>query len=63
MVVEQAMEGFRAAGQFDQVAFERLGEGVEEAPDSARLECLEPWFTPFVEDFRDRPVGHDANVA
>ena len=57
------MKGFCAAGQFDQVPLERLGEGVEEAPDVARLELFVTGFPPFPQDFRDRAVGYDADIA
>jgi len=62
MAVEQAVEGFGAAGEFDEVPFQRLCEGVEKAPDVARLECIVPWLAPFVEDFWNGAVGHDADV-
>ncbi len=50
------MEGVCAAGEFDQVAFERLGAGVEETPDVARLEVVVAGSPPFPEDFGDGPV-------
>jgi hypothetical protein len=60
--VEQAVEGFRAAGQFGEVAFERFGERIEEAPHIAGGELLIAWLTPFVEDQRDVPVGAHADI-
>ena len=63
MCVEQAVEGFGSAGQFDQVALERLREGVEEAPDVAGLELFMAGFPSFPQNFRDGPVGHDADIA
>ena len=38
--IEKPMESLRAARQFDQIALQRLGEGVEQAPDVARLERI-----------------------
>ncbi|HSJ04357.1 MAG TPA: hypothetical protein VK956_17955 [Verrucomicrobium sp.] len=36
--IEQAVERLGASRQFDEVAFQRLSEGIEKAPDVARLE-------------------------
>ena len=63
MIVEEAVKGFGAARQFDQVALERLGEGVEEAPDVARLEVVMPGVPPFPQNFWDGSVGNDADIA
>jgi hypothetical protein len=60
--VEQAVEGFRAAGEFGEVAFERFGERIEEAPHIAGGELLIPGLTPFMEDQRDVPVGAHADI-
>lgn len=57
------MEGFGSTGEFDQVTFQRLGEGVKEAPDGARLKLLVARFPPFMENGWNRPVWHDADVA
>lgn len=60
--VEQAVEGFRSAGEFDEVAFERFGERIEQAPHVACGELLIAWLTPFVEDQRDVPIGAYADI-
>ncbi len=62
MVVEQAVEGFRAAGEFGEVAFQRFGERIEEAPDVPGLESLMAWHTPFMQHQRDVPVGADTDI-
>ena len=63
VVIEETMEGFGAAREFDQVSLERLGEGVEEAPDVARLEVVVAGVPPFPQDFRYGPVGNYSDIA
>ena len=62
VVVEQAVESFRAAGEFGEVAFQRLGERIEEAPDVPGLELIIARHTPFMQHQRDLPIGADADI-
>ena len=62
VVVEQAVEGFRAAGEFDQVALQRFSERIEQAPDVAGFELCMAWLTPFMKDQWDMPVGADTDI-
>lgn len=62
VIVEQAVESFRAAGEFCEVALQRFGERIEEAPDVPGLECLMTWLTPFMQHQRDVAVGTNADV-
>ncbi len=62
VVVEQAVESFRAAGEFGEVAFQRFGERIEEAPDVPWLERLMTWHTPFMQHQRDLPIGADTDI-
>ncbi len=62
MGIEQAVEGFCPPGQFDEVAFQRLGEGVKQRPGVARCERLVARVAPFVENARDELVRAHADI-
>ena len=62
VVVEQAVESFRAAGEFGEVALQRFSERIEEAPDVPGLERLMTWHTPFMQHQRDLPIGADPDI-
>ncbi len=62
VVVEQAVERFRAAGEFGEIAFQRFGERIEQAPDVPGLEVFMTWHTPFMQHQRDVPVGTDSDI-
>ena len=62
MVVEQAVESFRAAGEFGEVALQRFGERIEEAPDVPGLEVLMTWHTPFMQHQRDVAIWADTDI-
>ncbi len=62
MVVKEAVEGFRAAGEFGEIAFQRFGERIEEAPDVPWLELLMTWHTPFMQNQRDMAIGADPDI-
>jgi len=63
MVVEQAVESFRAAREFGEIAFQRFGERIEEAPDVPWLELLMTWHTPFMQNQRDMAIGADTQLS
>ena len=62
MVVEQAVQGFGAFGQLDEVAFEGFGERVEQAPHRALMERLMARVPPLLQHVRQLPGGADADV-
>ena len=60
--IEQAVEGFRTSGEFCEVAFQRLCERIEQAPNVAGDELLIPGLTPFMEDQRETPVRAHTDI-
>lgn len=63
MDIQQSVESFSPLGQLSEIPIlQRLGEGIEEGPDTALLKLLMPGFSPFMENGRDEPVGANANV-
>lgn len=62
MVVQQPMQRLGAARQFQEIALQRFGEGVEQAPHVARLKLLVVRVAPFMENLRDVPVAAHAHI-
>ena len=53
MIVEQAVEGFRAARGFGEVALKRSGESIEQAPHVPSLKRIMTRLAPFMQYGRD----------
>ena len=62
VVVEKAVEGFRAAGEFVEIALQCFGERIEEAPDVPGLEVLMTWHTPFMQHQREVAIWADTDI-
>ncbi len=62
VVIEQAVQGFGAFGQLDEVAFQGFGEGVEQAPHRAFLERVVARVTPLLQNMRQLPSRADTDV-
>src|SRR3954471_14628931 len=62
MIVEQPMEGFGAARQFEKVALQRLRERIEQTPDVARLELFVTGFSPLVKHCGNLTIATHADI-
>lgn len=62
MGVEEAVQCLGTFREFDEVALQRLGERIEEAPDVPRLEGLMAWLAPFMQNQRNVTVGTDTDI-
>ena len=56
MRIEQAVQRFGAAREFDEIAFQRFSECVEKTPCIPWCECFVSRFAPFVQHARDEFV-------
>ncbi len=62
VVIEEAVQGFGAFGQLDEVAFQGFGERVEQAPHRAFPERVMARVTPLLQHVRQLPCGADTDV-
>lgn len=62
MRIEQAVQRFGAAREFDEVAFQRFGERVEQTPRIPWCERFVSRFAPFVQHSRDELVRAHADI-
>ncbi len=62
MGIEQTMEGFRPPGQFEEMAFQHLREGIEQRPGVPRPEGFVERLAPLVKHARNELVGTHADI-